>query len=116
MRVGGVKVTVSRLCFWLSEWFLPPPSPCCPEADGLREFGRQSKRRSGSTGLLKSKVNLLNYFILIDFLEPNNKYQKPFEYLKGDMHKEQDSYEEVANFYKFKTNMKDVFPVLVKVQ
>jgi len=50
MRVGSAKVTASELCF--PEWFFPPPSPF-PEFEGLREFGRHSKRRSGSTGLLK---------------------------------------------------------------
>jgi len=51
MRVGRAKATPSELCF--REWFFPPPSPCFPEFEGLREFGRHSKRRSGSTGLLK---------------------------------------------------------------
>lgn len=51
MRVGSAKVTASELCF--PEWFLPPPSLCFPEFEGLREFGRHSKSRSGSTGLLK---------------------------------------------------------------
>lgn len=56
--MGGVKFAVSKslLSKWLCEGLLWLAS-CCPgEPDeGRIEFGRHSKRRSGSTGLLKWK-------------------------------------------------------------
>lgn len=57
IRVGGVYIASSKLLFCCSEWLLPPRSPWCPgDPDGRSELGRHSKRRSGSTGLLKCRT------------------------------------------------------------